>query len=446
MNWTHSLAALSHQCQLICRNRREPFFPCLLAGQDKAHHDPLFNANKTTDATGSKGSSVSKGSRMSTRLCETCSVIEFNDEPLRPFVTSPDDGPPSLTVDSNEKIMLEYHVLDFYPSLLLLQQSALGGCDFCSLLRHEIIRAQFDYRGFIGIKLRYHWGDLQFPGLGLAALVAELAWLPHLPSILPSSEKPDVVRNCIIFTLETDNGRLFSPLLFRSMKTQLGNFGLIRLSRWHSCRCLMATNPETSTRTGSRRREREIHEARNRPVPIELLPPPKQPGFYPPVFSIWDLSLAPPVLSVLSVPRTSRTSGNVRPPATKLQDTLHSAIAGASQSTGSRSSARRRTLWRPGWPASPRAPYSRFCETPSVCANPCQSGICGLIHYASSRTTPPTGRERAPRWVSCTSMLSSQSAPWLQDRVAEVSLRGTGDISKSLSALASVPACMATTA
>ncbi|MBE3047584.1 hypothetical protein IMZ48_34740, partial [Candidatus Bathyarchaeota archaeon] len=83
------------------------------------------------------------------------------------------------------------------------------GCDFCSLLRGEIIKADFDYRGFVYIRLAYHWGDDTFPGLGLAALVAELEWRPEIPSIPPSSRPPDVLRNCIIFTLETDDGEFF---------------------------------------------------------------------------------------------------------------------------------------------------------------------------------------------------------------------------------------------
>ncbi len=144
---------------------------------------------------------------MGTRLCETCSIVEFNDELLRSCVTSPDAGPLSLTVNSSRHIRLDYDVVDLYPSLPLLQQGVAGGCDFCSLLRHEIIRAQFDYRGYISIKLTYHWGDFSFPGLGLAALVAELGWRPDIPSIPPSSNAPDILRDCIIFTLETDNGK-----------------------------------------------------------------------------------------------------------------------------------------------------------------------------------------------------------------------------------------------
>ena len=154
---------------------------------------------------------------MGSTLCDTCSAIQFNDEPLAPHVVERDDVPPFLSRDDlrgpysfGERFQPDYSICDFLPTLPCLEQSADRGCDFCSLLRGEIIRADFDYRGFICIQLAYHWDDqFHFPGLGLAALVAELKWLPGIPSIPPSSRPPDVLRDCIIFTLETDDGELF---------------------------------------------------------------------------------------------------------------------------------------------------------------------------------------------------------------------------------------------
>ena len=90
------------------------------------------------------------------------------------------------------------------------KKSADRGCTFCFALRDEISRQRFDYHGYISIRLAYHWGDYAFPYLGLAALVVELEWRNDIPSIPPTSDSPDNIRDCIIFTLETDDSEFFN--------------------------------------------------------------------------------------------------------------------------------------------------------------------------------------------------------------------------------------------
>jgi hypothetical protein len=152
---------------------------------------------------------------MDTKLCETCSVIQFCDTRLEPYLVKEDGGPVSLSIsptqiDYGKRFPLDYEVVDILPNLLCLQQSADRGCVFCSALRHEITRAKYDYHGYVSIQLAYHWGNEDFEGLGLAALVVELDWRPDIPSIPPASAPPDMSRDCIIFTLETDDGEVFT--------------------------------------------------------------------------------------------------------------------------------------------------------------------------------------------------------------------------------------------
>ena len=152
---------------------------------------------------------------MGSKLCATCSVLRFNDELLAPYVVEGDSLPqlPDTDINGGRKFPLDYRVCDFLPTLPCLEQSADRGCDFCALLRKEIIKAGFDYCGFVLITLAYNWGHDTFPGVGLAALVAELEWRPEIPSLPPSSRPPDVLRNCILFALETEDSRSLWLLL-----------------------------------------------------------------------------------------------------------------------------------------------------------------------------------------------------------------------------------------
>lgn len=112
--------------------------------------------------------------------------------------------PPRITV--GRRVPLDYRVVDFLPSLPYLGENAHRGWDFCSALRLEITRAEFDYTGFVEITLVYRLGEFDFPAIGLGALVAELTWRPDIPSIPPASPMPNILRDCIIFTLESDCG------------------------------------------------------------------------------------------------------------------------------------------------------------------------------------------------------------------------------------------------
>ena len=153
---------------------------------------------------------------MDTKLCETCSVIQFCDTCLEPYLVKEDGSPVSLSISPTQieygiKIPLDYEIVDILPNLFCLQQSADRGCVFCSALRHEITRAKYDYHGYVNIRLAYHWGNEDFEGLGLAALVVELKWRPDIPSIPPASAPPDISsRDCVIFALETDDGEVFT--------------------------------------------------------------------------------------------------------------------------------------------------------------------------------------------------------------------------------------------
>uniref|UniRef100_A0A8H7K7G0 Uncharacterized protein n=1 Tax=Bionectria ochroleuca TaxID=29856 RepID=A0A8H7K7G0_BIOOC len=102
--------------------------------------------------------------KMTAKLCDKCFVIQFNDKLLEPRVVKEvvqQDGELStlsLSPEEDHKVLLDYHVVDTLPELPLLNESANLGCDFCSLLRREIIRAGFDYHGSMEIRLAYSWG------------------------------------------------------------------------------------------------------------------------------------------------------------------------------------------------------------------------------------------------------------------------------------------------
>ncbi|CAH0031096.1 unnamed protein product [Clonostachys rhizophaga] len=152
---------------------------------------------------------------MTAKLCDKCFIIQFNDKLLEPHVVKEvvkqDVESPTLSLPLEEyhKVLLDYHVIDTLPELPLLSESANLGCGFCSLLRHEIIRAGFNYDGSLEIRLAYAWGDKWHSKIGLGALVAELKGRPDIPSVLPASTP---LPGCIIFALETDDTSVASWL------------------------------------------------------------------------------------------------------------------------------------------------------------------------------------------------------------------------------------------
>lgn len=136
-------------------------------------------------------------------LCPMCSVILFDDELIAPHIVSQDSSEASTWhTAAAGRYVLDYRVVDFLPSLPFLESGAGQGCDFCSLLRLEIMRAKFDHVGLVQITLTYHLKDDDFRDFGLAALVAELHWRPDIPSIAGQSPQ---LHNCVIFTVESDD-------------------------------------------------------------------------------------------------------------------------------------------------------------------------------------------------------------------------------------------------
>jgi hypothetical protein len=188
--------------------RFEPLPKLISAVEFAVAFPPHLNAINAGTNTAYNNSNI-----MDTRLCERCSVIQFCDRWLEPYLVKEDGGPVALSISPTRigrgmKIPLDYEVVDILPNLFCLQQSADRGCVFCFALRHEITRARFDYHGYVNIRLAYHWGNDRFKGLGLAALTVELQWRPDIPSIPPASAPPNTLRDCIIFALETNDGEV----------------------------------------------------------------------------------------------------------------------------------------------------------------------------------------------------------------------------------------------
>lgn len=128
-------------------------------------------------------------------------MLEFNDE--KGHRAESKDGKPYLEFDlrdESRRFDLDYSLIDYFPDLPNLKQSEDQGCEFCLLLRQEIIQARFDSqgaRGAVTIHLVYHWKNFWFGEHGLSALVAEMKW---------NDQPPGKRANCIIFTVESNDG------------------------------------------------------------------------------------------------------------------------------------------------------------------------------------------------------------------------------------------------
>lgn len=175
------------------------------------------------------------------KLCSQCSVVPFNDKVLGSWLASQDPdwtpcsdlaatypyhsldykardfentksilGLPVLKKDYyiGRKYPLDYKVIDSLPGLPYLERRALRGCEFCSLLRLEIMRAEYNVTGSVEITLAYHLKpDQQSLFYGLAALLANVAQRPDASRIPPASAKPNVLAPInIFFTVESDDG------------------------------------------------------------------------------------------------------------------------------------------------------------------------------------------------------------------------------------------------
>jgi hypothetical protein len=125
-------------------------------------------------------------------------VLEFSDK--KGHQAESKDGKPYFKFglrDIHRRFALDYSLIDYFPDLPKLKQSEDQGCEFCVLLRQEIIQARYDYQGAVTIHLAYHWKNLHFREYGLSALVAEMEW---------HNQPPNTLANCIIFTVESNDG------------------------------------------------------------------------------------------------------------------------------------------------------------------------------------------------------------------------------------------------
>lgn len=173
-------------------------------------------------------------------LCPQCSVISFNDKILASYIVASAAVKlrtcldPSATISEHHfdykatdykdtdsildlpvlsrnmlspKCPLDYKVDDSLPGLPYLEQSALRGCEFCSLLRREIMRARHKITGFVEITLAYSLNPYGLLLHGLAALLANVAQRPGASSIPPASTMPELPSINIVFAVESDDGQ-----------------------------------------------------------------------------------------------------------------------------------------------------------------------------------------------------------------------------------------------
>lgn len=170
-------------------------------------------------------------------LCSQCSVLPFNDKILASHVNkhqwedildlnaTPPEHPldykatdykdtdsildlPALKhsdFDDRRLCPLDYKVADLLPALPYLEQNAIRGCEFCSLLRLEILRAGHNITGSVEITLEYHLRPTGFKSYGLAALLANVTHRPDGSCTPPASAKSNVPAIKILFAAESDD-------------------------------------------------------------------------------------------------------------------------------------------------------------------------------------------------------------------------------------------------
>lgn len=143
-------------------------------------------------------------------LCDYCKVIELNDE--HGYQAVSENGSPCLEFEPSETVEGSRNRLlplfctrtDRAPGLALLKRTADDGCEFCRLLRGEMLELMaaelLDYRGEVGIELFYSWESPGFPGTGLSSLIAVLHWL-DMPSPARARRQASLV-----FAAESDVG------------------------------------------------------------------------------------------------------------------------------------------------------------------------------------------------------------------------------------------------
>ena len=141
------------------------------------------------------------------RLCETCQVLVFNDEGGHSENTG--DGKPFLQLrstkpesdDTAEQFLpLETTTIeDEFPDLPRLRQSSEEGCDFCKLLRAEIIKHYLDCHAPVRIEMGYLWEHNSFTGTGLSVFRVRLERSSYESWF-------DLTYDTFLFTVESNDG------------------------------------------------------------------------------------------------------------------------------------------------------------------------------------------------------------------------------------------------
>lgn len=167
-------------------------------------------------------------------LCSQCSVLPFNDKILGSYLSSIHgqfdlvltaaapkhpldykdidykrthsilDLPALACQKSCRTCPLDYKIADSLPDLPCLELGALRGCEFCSLLRLEIMRAGYNITGLVEITLAYRLNP--YESYGPTTLVAKVDQRPDTSCIPPTSTKAKVAPVDVVFTVETDDG------------------------------------------------------------------------------------------------------------------------------------------------------------------------------------------------------------------------------------------------
>ncbi|KAL1852407.1 hypothetical protein VTK73DRAFT_9229 [Phialemonium thermophilum] len=127
-------------CSIFC-----PFCP--------DQHALAMAAERTMSSTGEP----------TTRLCDRCQTLDFNDEELGGFVDCDSSGYPALAFDRDHRERVfptRWRCKDQFPGLPELKAAAEAGCEFCALLRDAITdghtRPMLGPEG-VDIALEYTW-------------------------------------------------------------------------------------------------------------------------------------------------------------------------------------------------------------------------------------------------------------------------------------------------
>lgn len=220
--------------------RQRPRFSHAISALSRLFISKRSHLQSSTDNESSSNNMAKKSSEdvyelNGQALCSQCSVLPFNDKILASHV-DPDQWeeildlsatPPEHPLDykatdykdtdsildlpalkdfgDRRQCPLDYRVADLLPGLPYLEQKAIRGCEFCSLLRIEILRAGHNMTGSVEITLEYHLRPTGFKSYGLAALLANVTHRPDGSYTPPASTKPNVPAIKIIFAAESDD-------------------------------------------------------------------------------------------------------------------------------------------------------------------------------------------------------------------------------------------------